>query len=223
MGLADYVSRNPSEPAKSPNEYDENFIIATIDIIRETLNILRKRGRPRKQQIQQAMNNQTKTSNDSTLNKNNRMKTSNDSILNKNNNTESLNDYTHPNINNKHTRQRGRPGKAIKELQNSHKKSQDTSQKHVTKTIKPYTVSNYNLRSAQNSNNTDLNTANYDVRTNQQFAHNTIAQAHLPFISPNTQQPHLITLKNSAQQMDNPANEQTIQPRDHPLQKKPSR
>ena len=77
------MSRNPSETAKPPNEYDENFIIATIDIIRETLNILRKRGRPRKQQIQQAMNNQTETSNDSTLNKNNRMKTPNNSILNK--------------------------------------------------------------------------------------------------------------------------------------------
>ena len=46
MGLADYMSRNPSEPAKPPNEYDENFIIATIDIIRETLNILRKTGDP---------------------------------------------------------------------------------------------------------------------------------------------------------------------------------
>ena len=205
------MSRNPSEPAKPPNEYDENFIIATIDIIRETLNILRKRGRPRKQQIQPAMNNQKETSNDSTLNKNNRTKTPNDSILNKNNNTESPNDSTHTNTNNKHTRQRGRPRKAIKELQNSHKKSQDTSQKHVTKTIKPYTASNYNLRSAQNLNNTDFNTANHDVRTNQQFAHNTITQAHLPFISPNTQQPLLNTLKNSVQQMDNPANEQTNQ------------
>ena len=46
MGLADNLSRNPSEPAKPPNEYDENFIIATIDIIRETLKILRKRGDP---------------------------------------------------------------------------------------------------------------------------------------------------------------------------------
>ena len=44
MGLADYMSRNPSERATPTNEYDENFIIATIDIIRETLNILRKRG-----------------------------------------------------------------------------------------------------------------------------------------------------------------------------------
>ena len=121
------------------------------------------------------MNNQTETSNDSTLNKNNRTKTPNDS--------------THTNINNKHTRQRGMPRKAIKELQNSRKKSQDTSQKHVTKAIRPYTVSNYNLRRAQNLNNTDFNTAIHGVRTNQQFAHNTIAQEHLPFISPNTQQP----------------------------------
>ena len=151
------------------------------------------------------MNNQKKTSNASTLNKNNRMKTANDSISNKNNNTESPNDSTHTNINNKHTRQRGRPRKAIRELQNSHKKSQDTSKKHVTKTIKPYTVSNYNLRSAQNSNNTDFNTANHDVRTNQQFAHNTIAQAHLPFISPNTQ-----------------INEQT-NPTTYPLLKRPFR
>ena len=209
MRLAEYMSRNPSEPAKPPNEYDENFIIATIDIISETLNILRERGRPRKQQTPQAINNKMKTSNDSTLSKNNKVETSNDSILNKNNNTESLNDSTLININNKHTRQRGRPRKAEKELQNSHKKSQDTSQKHVTKTIKPYTAINYNLRSAQNSNNTDFNTANYDVRTNQQFAHNTKSQAHLPFFLPSTQQPHFITPKNSAQQMDNPTNEKT--------------
>ena len=43
MGLADYISQNRSEPSKPPNEYDENFIIATINIIRETLHIIRKR------------------------------------------------------------------------------------------------------------------------------------------------------------------------------------
>ena len=48
MGLADYMSRNPSEPAKPPSTYDENFIIAQIDVIKETLQILRKRGRPKK-------------------------------------------------------------------------------------------------------------------------------------------------------------------------------
>ena len=56
MGLANYMSRNPSEPAKPPNEYDENFLIATTDIIRETLDIIGKRGRTRKQQNQQPTN-----------------------------------------------------------------------------------------------------------------------------------------------------------------------
>ena len=37
MGLADYMSRNPSEPVKPPSTYDENFIIAQIDVIKETL------------------------------------------------------------------------------------------------------------------------------------------------------------------------------------------
>ena len=48
MGLADYMSRNPSEPAKPPSTYDENFIIAQIDIIKETFHVIRKRGRPKK-------------------------------------------------------------------------------------------------------------------------------------------------------------------------------
>ena len=43
MRLADYMSRNPSEPAKPPNEYDENFIKATIDIIRETVDVIRQK------------------------------------------------------------------------------------------------------------------------------------------------------------------------------------
>ena len=44
MGLADYMSRNPPEPAKPPSTYDENFIIAQIDVIKEILQILRKRA-----------------------------------------------------------------------------------------------------------------------------------------------------------------------------------
>ena len=37
MGLADYMSRNSSEPAKPPSKYGENFIIAQIDVKKETL------------------------------------------------------------------------------------------------------------------------------------------------------------------------------------------
>ena len=56
MGFADYMSRNPSELAKPPSTYDENFIIAQIDIIQETLQIIRKRGRPKKQHNNQPAN-----------------------------------------------------------------------------------------------------------------------------------------------------------------------
>ena len=40
MGLADYMFRNPSEPAKPPSICGGNFIIAQIDIIQETLHII---------------------------------------------------------------------------------------------------------------------------------------------------------------------------------------
>ena len=44
MGLAVYMPRNSSEPAKPPSSYDENFIIAQIYVIKETLQIIRKRA-----------------------------------------------------------------------------------------------------------------------------------------------------------------------------------
>ena len=163
MGLADLKSRNPSEPAKPPNEYDENFIIAAIDIIRETLNIIRKRGRPRKQQNQQSINKKVETSSNSTTNKNSTR--------------ESHDDSKRTTISDKYKQQRGTPRKATKELQHDYKKSQDISQKHGTKTIKRNTDSNYNLRSAQNANKTEFNTTIYDVRTNRQIALNTSAFA----------------------------------------------
>ena len=184
MGLADYMSRNPAEPAKPPKEYDENFIMAIIDIIRETLDIIRKRGRPRKQQNQQPMNNKVETSSDSTTNKNNTLE---------------LHESKRTTVNDKYKRRRRRPRKSTKELQLDYKKSQDISQKHVTKTIRPYTESNYNLRSAQNANKTEFNTTKYDVRSKRQIAHNTITQEHLPFNTPSTQQPNLNNYRRSNQ------------------------
>ena len=130
MGLADYKSRNPLQQPKPPNEYDENFVIATIDILHETLNILRKKDRSRKQQNQQQINNKVETSSDSKTNKNNTL--------------ESHDDSKHTTLSDKYKQQRDRPREATKELQLDYKKSQDISQKHVTKTIKLYTESNYN-------------------------------------------------------------------------------
>ena len=189
MGIANYISRNPSEPAKPPNEYDKNFIIATIDIIREKIYIIRKRGRPRKQQIQQPTNTYVERSNNSNKSKNYTR--------------ESPDDSKNTTTNEKNKRQRGRPRKATKEIQLDYKKSQDISQKQVTKTIKPYTESNYNLRSAQNANKTEINITKHDVRANRLFAHNTITQAHLPLNTPSTQQPNSSKYKISKQQMDN--------------------
>ena len=98
MGIANYMSRNPSERAKPPKEYDEKFIIATIDIIRETINIIRKRGISRKQKNQQPINKKLETSSDSTTNKNNSLKLHDDS--------------KRTTISDKNKRQRGRPRKA---------------------------------------------------------------------------------------------------------------
>ena len=52
MGLADCIFRKTSEQAKLPNAYDKNKVIAQNDIIRETLQIIRKRARPRKKRNQ---------------------------------------------------------------------------------------------------------------------------------------------------------------------------
>ena len=49
MGMADYMSRNPDQVATPPSTYDADFIIAQINVIKDTLNIIRKRGRPKKE------------------------------------------------------------------------------------------------------------------------------------------------------------------------------
>ena len=54
MGMADYKSRNPDQIATPPSTYDADFIIAQINVIENTLNIIRKRGRPKKEAIEKA-------------------------------------------------------------------------------------------------------------------------------------------------------------------------
>ena len=48
MGLTDYISRNPHNKAKPISRYDEDFVFAQIDAIKETINAIKQRGRPRK-------------------------------------------------------------------------------------------------------------------------------------------------------------------------------
>ena len=49
MGMADYMSRNPDQIASPPSTYDADFIIAQININKDTLKIIHKRGRPKKE------------------------------------------------------------------------------------------------------------------------------------------------------------------------------
>ena len=72
------MSRNSSEPAKPPSTYDKNFIIAQIDVINETLQIIRKRGRPKKLNNNKTQHNTKTTHNDSNDIKTNTMESSND-------------------------------------------------------------------------------------------------------------------------------------------------
>ena len=88
---------------KTPSTYDENFIVAEIDVIKETLQIIRKRGRPKKLNNNKTQRNTKTTHNDSYDIKTNTMESSNDS-------NKSLNCQT--------KRQRGRPRKANVELSN---------------------------------------------------------------------------------------------------------
>ena len=48
MELTDYISRNPNYKAKPICRNDEDFVIAQIDAIKQTIYAIRQRGRPRK-------------------------------------------------------------------------------------------------------------------------------------------------------------------------------
>ena len=49
MGMADCMSRNPDQVATPPSTYNADFIIAQINVIKYRLNIICKRGRPKKE------------------------------------------------------------------------------------------------------------------------------------------------------------------------------
>ena len=112
MGLADYMSQNPSKPEKLPSTYDENFIIAQIDVIKETLQGICKKGRPNKLNNNKTQHNTITTRNDSNDIKTNTMELTNDS-----------NAFPYCQT----TRQRGRPRKVNVESSND-----STRTKHNT-------------------------------------------------------------------------------------------
>ena len=131
MVLADYMSRNPSDTAKPPSTYDENFIIAQTDVIKETLLILRKRGRPKKQNNNNTQHNTKTTHNDPNVTKTNTMESSHDSNIPLNYQTK---------------RQRGRPRKTKVESSNDSTQTKNNTNKHGTSTDNLIKNTNYNTR-----------------------------------------------------------------------------
>ena len=43
MGLVDYISRNPYQPAKSISKYDDEFLIATLSSIHNNAKLLQQK------------------------------------------------------------------------------------------------------------------------------------------------------------------------------------
>ena len=153
MGLTVYMSRNPSKPAKPPRSYDENLTIAQIDVIKETLHILHKRGKPWKQSINDTQHN-TKTKHD-------------DSNVTKTNTMESPHDSNNP-LNYQTKRQRGRPRKTKVESSKYSTQTKNNIDKHDTSTDNLLKNTNYNLRSSQQTFQAQLNRTNNDVTNNTQ-------------------------------------------------------
>ena len=196
MGLADYMSRNPSELAKPPSTYDKNFIIAQIDVIKETLKILLKCGRPKKHNNNTTQHNTKTTDNGYNAIETNTMESSHDSNI--------------P-LNCQPKRQRGRPRKTNVESSNDSTQTRSNSDKRSTFTNKIQKTNKYNLRSSHKTFQPQPNETNHDVTNNQQDTHQTNTQAHLPINTAISKQRfNLNKHLNSANEMENTKNNPKI-------------
>ena len=206
MGLADYMSRSPSELAKPPSTYDENFIIAQIDVIKETLKILRKRGRPKKHNNNTTQHNTKTTHNGYNAIEPNRMESSHDSNTPRNYQPK---------------QQRGRPRKTKLESSNDSSQTRSNNDKRSTFTNKLQKTNKYNLRSSHKTFQPQPNETNHDVTNNKQDTQQTNTQAHLPINTAiSKQQSNSSKHLNSANEMENTTNNLEITTTKSPVQKK---
>ena len=200
------MSRNPSELAKPPSTYDENFIIAQIDAIKETLKIFLKRGRPKKHNNNNTKQHNTKT----THNGYNAIET---------NTMESSHDSNIP-LNYQPKRQRGRRRKTNVESSNDSTQTRSNNDKRSTFTNKLQKTNKYNLRSSHKTFQPQPNETNHDDTNNKQGTQQTNTQAHLPINTAiSKQQFNLNKHLNSANEMENTANNPEITTTKSPVQK----
>ena len=202
MGLADYMSRNPSQAAKPPSTYDENFIIAQIDIIKDTFHIIRKRGRPKKQSNTNTQHNTKTAHNESNVTKTNTLQSPHDSNQSRNYQTK---------------RQRGRPRKTKVESSNESTQLKNNTDKHRTNTNKLQTNLNYNLRSSHKTFQPQINKTKNDVINKTQDTQQTITEAHLPINTTILKQPNF-KQANEMEHTTNKPNSATVK---SPAQKTP--
>ena len=199
------MSQNSSELSKPPSTYDENFIIAQIDVIKETLKILRKRGRPKKRNTNTTQHN-TKT----THNGYNPIET---------NTVESSHDSNTPR-NYQPKRQRGRPRKTKVESSNDSTQTRSNNDKRSTFTNKLQKSNKYNLRSSHKTFQPQPNETNHDVTNNKQDTQQTNTQGHLPINTAiSKQQSNSNKHLNSANEMKNTTNNPEITTTKSPVQK----
>ena len=213
MGLADYMSRNPNDLPRAPTKYDDEFIIAQINIIKNTLNIIRKRGRPRKNTIDteqteqkdvkrrgRPRKNTTTTQDIIPHNNNNTIESSHDSNKT-NHHVESPHNFTNNNSQTNSTQRNTNTN-----LQNSKMENSEIQQ--------PRNSHKYSLHSKHKNNTNQERTTNNDVITNKQTTQHTVNKAHLPISLHITQKPALISINSNLNILDN--NNETSQSKSTP-------
>ena len=158
---------------------------------KNTLQIIRKRGRPKKQN-----NNKTQHNTQTTHNESNDI---NKIIL------ESSNDSNNS-LYCQNKRQRGRPKKVNVEWSTDSTQTKNNYDKRDTITNNSLKNRKYNLRTSHKTFQPQLNTTNNDVTNNTQDTQQTYRQANLPINTAILQQPNSNKQHNLTNQMEHTTN-----------------
>ena len=187
MGKADYMARNPDQIASPPNTYDADFIIAQINVIKDTLNIIRKHDIITQHAQYAAQQNTIKPSHDY----NNRTTTGMESQheyrkLKKF--MESSHDSKQSNIGIKSPHDSTTINSKAQKAWHNNKPSLQNEQFCETSRTKINYSNNYSLRSKHKKASEHIPNTEYDVTQDKIVSNDTINKAHLPISLSPTQQ-----------------------------------
>ena len=223
--MADYMSRNPDQIATPPSTYDADFIIAQINVIKNTLNIIRKRGRPKKEAIEKAEHTtkfkrrrgRPRKQDINTQHAQHTLQQNTPNPSHKNNNQSTI-----------RVESRHEYNKFKKSVESSHDSNQEKcrlklphdsttmntkdqkwchNDNHMLQNEQPCETSrtmnnynnNYNLRSKRKNATEHIPNTEYDVIKNKIVLNHTIKKAHLPItLSPTQQHSQTLHLSESS-------------------------